>query len=186
MSILPLRSDEASAQEERFERLTTHAHPLCDVEDTTIWTEWLTILKQQRMHRREIDRLEAKLASRKVIANRAEDRQSLLEDLIELYELTVEEELRTKEDRRYVPTRFKQGIERAKNGGDPVRLVYRICRHQTGGFDVILAADRPDLTVEYLVVDNSKPYHDLFTDSTRELSAERLQQFPSWPNGTPD
>jgi len=39
---------------------------------------------------------------------------------------------------------------------------------------VILDADRPDLTVESLVVDGTKAYHDLFTDSTRKVSAERL------------
>ena len=55
-----------------------------------------------------------------------------------------------------------------------------MCRRQTEGFDVILNANRPYLTVESLVVDTTKPYHDLFTDTTRELSTQRLQQFPSW------
>lgn len=48
------------------------------------------------------------------------------------------------------------------------------------GFDVLLTADRPDLTVEQLVEDGSRGYHDLFGEQTRQLSAERLTQFPSW------
>jgi HKD family nuclease len=180
LSRLQLDSDAAAEHEERFDRLTANAVSLGVVENTTIWTEWLTVIKRQRMHLKELQRLEAQLASREVVASRDDDRRTLLNDLIELYDLTVAAGLRTKEDRRYVPTRFKQAIERAEDGGDPVRLVYRICRHQTGGFDVILSADRPKLTVEALVVDETKPYHDLFTDSTRQVAAERLLQFPSW------
>jgi HKD family nuclease len=181
LSHTPLDSEAALNQEARFERLTTNAFRLDEIENTTIWSEWLTVIKQQRRHWLELQRLETQLASREVVTSREGDKRMLLDDLIELYEVTVAARLETKEGRRYVPTRFKQGIERARDRGDPVRMVYRICRHQTGGFDVILGADRPDLTVEALVVDETKPYHDLFTDETRRLSAERLRQFPSWP-----
>lgn len=177
----PIDSVEASRQTERFERLTERAVRLDEVVDTTIWAEWETILIKQRRHRRELSRLEASLEKREIRSSRQKDRELLIADLMELYEITVAERLMTKKGRHYVPTRFLQGIRRAEAGGDPVQLVYRICRYQTDGFDVILDADRPDLTVESLVVDTTKPYHDLFTDSTRELSAERLNQFPSWP-----
>jgi hypothetical protein len=50
--------------------------------------------------------------------------------------------------RKYVPNRFRQGIGRAEENGDPVRLVFNMCRHKTEGFDVLLEANRPDLTVE--------------------------------------
>jgi len=149
-----------------------------EVLDTTIWDEWLTVVNKQRLHRRELARLEAQLYSRDVRPSRTADREQLTADLMELYELTVEAKLRTKKGYLYVPTRFLQGIRRAEDGGDPVQLVYRICRYQTDGFDVILTANRPDLTVESLVVDVEKPYHELFTDSTREISAKRLEQFP--------
>jgi HKD family nuclease len=186
LSRLPIESEEAVEQSARFERLTARAVRLDEVVDTTIWAEWKNVLIKQRLHRRELTRLEASLERREIRPNRQKDRDLLTADLMELYEQTVAERLMTKKGRHYVPTRFLQGIRRAEAGGDPIQLVYRICRHQTEGFDVILDADRPDLTVESLVVDTAKPYHDLFTDSTREISAKRLGQFQSWPGaGTP-
>lgn len=179
LSQMPLNSEDAQKQEERFEELTTNAISLDVVENTTIWTDWQITIKEQQRHRREIQRLEAKLASRDVVLSREGDRRLLIDDLARLYELTVEANLKTESGKLYRPTRFLGGIERARRGErDPVSLVHRLCRHQTGGFDVILAHNRPDLTVEVLVLDKTKPYHDLFTGSTRQLSAERLEQFP--------
>lgn len=77
-----------------------------------------------------------------------------------------------------MPSRFKQAIDRVRNGADPVQLVTRICRHASEGFDILLAHNRPDLTVEQLVVDAARPYHDLFGAQTRELSSQRLEEFP--------
>lgn len=182
LSRMAADSTEALDQEERFERLTLNAVKLDDVLGTTIWSEWLTVVTKQRMHHRELYRLEEKLSSRQVRPSRDKDRALLIADLMELYEETVIAKLPTRKGRHYVPTRFLQAIRRAEAGGDPVLLVYRMCRYETDGFGVILDADRADLTVESLVVDTAKPYHDLFTDSTRALSAERLKQFPSsWP-----
>lgn len=184
LSQMPIESEAAHQQEARFDDLTFGAVRLDKVVGTTIWAEWETVLIKQRLHRREIDRLEGSLNQREIRPGRQRDRELLIADLLALYEMTVTYQLMTKQGRRYVPTRFLQGIHRAETGGDPVQLVYRICRYQTEGFDVILEADRPDLTVESLVVDAAKPYHDLFTESTRRLSAERLKQFPSWPGGS--
>jgi hypothetical protein len=60
-----------------------------------------------------------------------------------------------------------------------VQLVTRICRHASEGFDILLAHNRHDLTVEQLVVDAARPYHDLFGAQTRELSSQRLEEFPA-------
>ncbi|MGI8576296.1 MAG: hypothetical protein ACR2MA_13460 [Egibacteraceae bacterium] len=144
-----------------------------------IWTEWLAVLKQQRHHRDELDRLGRNLAHRDPQPDRTADKAALTDDLDELYRLTVEAKLSTPSGRVYVPSRFKQAIDRARNGADPVQLVTRICRHASEGFDVLLAHDRPDLTVEQLVVDAARPYHDLFGAQTLELSSQRLEEFPS-------
>jgi hypothetical protein len=96
-----------------------------------------------------------------------------------IYEATVEKDLLTPKGHVYRPTRFLVGINRARDIGDPFELVSRLCRQQTGGFDIILEHDLPYLTVEALVVDEEKSYHGLFTQRTRELAAERLRQFPS-------
>jgi HKD family nuclease len=173
-------SVDAEAYEQRFDRLTANAASLNDVEGSAIWREWESVIKRQRALRHQLQRLEAQLNARDVIISREADRRQLLHDLDDLYEQTMAAALIQNNGRRYVPSRFKQGIERARAGGDPVLLVARICRRQTEGFDVILGADRADLTVEALVVNQTKPYHDLFTERTRQLSAERLRQFPSW------
>ena len=179
---LDVDSDEAKAHEERFAVLTARAVSLNDLEGTTIWAEWLAVMKAQSAARRQIQQAAANFDKREVILNRHEDKQKLLADLDELYDLTVAAQLPRKDGQPYYPTRFKQGVDRARDGGDPVELVTRMCRRQTEGFDVILNAERPELTVEYLVLDESKPYYDLFSPSTRKLSAERLQQFPSLPS----
>lgn len=186
LSQMPIESEAAHQQEARFDELILGSVRLDEVVGTTIWTEWQTALVKQRLHRRELSRLESSLNQREIRPSRQKDRELLIADLMGLYELTVADRLMTKQGRRYVPTRFLQGIRRAEAGGDPVQLVYRICRYQTEGFDVIRDADRPDLTVESLVVDTTRPYHDLFTESTRQLSAERLKQFPSWPSDSPE
>lgn len=46
---------------------------------------------------------------------------------------------------------------------------------------MLFVNDMPELTVEQLVLNAAKPYHDLFFGrQTRDLSADRLAQFPSW------
>jgi HKD family nuclease len=173
-------SDDAGAHEARYDGLTTDAVPLADIHDTAIWHEWLSVLKRQRAHLRELRRLESQLNSREFARSRAADNQRLLEDLDDLYERTVAANLVQHDGRHYVPSRFKQGIERVRNGADPVLFVTRVCRRASDGFNIILDADRRDLTAELLVVDESKPYHDLFSQTSKELSLERLHRFPSW------
>jgi hypothetical protein len=102
----------------------------------------------------------------------------LLDDLWDLYERTKGADLKRKDGKKYVPSRFRQQLERCRNGeADPVELTKRICRRQTEGFDVILESLRSDLTVEALVLDSQKPYHDLFVGPTREACAARMAKF---------
>jgi HKD family nuclease len=175
LSTMPADRPEAISQAERFERLTSSAVPLDAAESMAIWTEWLAVIKKQRHHRNEIDRLGRNLARRDPQPDRRADKAVLIDDLDELYRLTVDANLSTPSGRVYVPSRFKQAIDRVRNGADPVQLVTRICRHASEGFDILLAHNRPDLTVEQLVVDAARPYHDLFGAQTRELSSQRLE-----------
>jgi hypothetical protein len=177
---LPAGSPDAEAQHERFARLTLTARSLDAVEGSAIWIEWLLVIKQQLRYRRELARLQRNLDARQPIPERTDDLAQLVTDLDELYRLTVEAKLPREDGKAYVPSRFKGAIERSRVGADPVALVGRMCRKQSRGFDVLLRADRPDLTVEQLVLDTGRPYHDLFKEKTKSLSAGRLQQFPSW------
>lgn len=171
---------EAEAQQERFARLTMRAKSLDAVEGSAIWLEWLNVIKAQRALRKELVRLQRSLDEREPIPDRFADLARLVADLDELYVRTVAAKLPREDGGNYVPSRFRQAIERARAGADPVALVTRICRTQSRGFDVLLNADRADLTVEQLVLDGKRPYHDLFKEETKRLSAARLQLFPSW------
>lgn len=171
-------SAEAAEHEERFAVLTANAIPLEAAEKSPAWLEWKAQLRRRRQLDDERRRLDQKLASR-VTASREPDKSLLLHDLYDIYERTVAARLPRADGLPYVPSRFKQGLDRARDANNPVPLVARICRRQSEGFDVILRADRPDLTVEWLVVDETKSYHNLFPAETREISQARLRQFPS-------
>lgn len=174
---MPADSAEAEAQRQRLENLIAHAVPLDLVHGQAIWKEWLTVYARQAKARREMLDHGRHLAKRDPRPNRTADIATLLEDLLDLYDRTVAAKLPTSSGRAYVPSRFKQALNRCSNGADPVLLVTRMCRQSSGGFDVLLANKRADLTVEQLVLDATKPYHDLFKGQTRELSAARLQAF---------
>jgi HKD family nuclease len=174
--------DRIEAQVVRYEELTDGALPLERVKGTIAWKEWLAQIAERERLGRELGRLDAKLAKSPAV-DRDADKRLLLGDLNDIYERTVAAtDIRRLDGQKYVPNRFRQGIQRAEQNGDPVRLVFNMCRHKTEGFDVLLEANHPELTVEALVVDAGKDYHDLFQEETRRLSAERLEAFPSWPS----
>jgi HKD family nuclease len=177
---MPLSSEEAAEHEERFIELTAGAHPLETVEGTVVWSSWMQTITKSKSLRDQIQRLEEQLSEVPVRLKPEKERELLLADLYGIYHATVDKNLRTPKGNLYRPTRFLVGINRAKNEGDPFELVTRLCRRQTGGFDIILENDEPDLTVEALVVDEQKPYHRFFAEKTKELAAQRLKKFPSW------
>lgn len=177
---MPLDSEEAVEHEERFIELTAGTHPLETVEGTVVWSSWLQTITKSKSLRDQIQRLEEQLDKVPVRLKPEKERELLLADLYGIYRATVDKNLRTPKGNPYRPNRFLVGINRAKNEGDPFEFVTRLCRRQTGGFDIILENDEPYLTVEALVVDRQKPYHRFFREKTKELAAERLRKFPSW------
>jgi hypothetical protein len=177
---MPLKSEEATEQEERFLELTAGTYLLETVEGSVVWNNWLMAITKARSSRKMVQALEAQLDNTPVKLKPEEERQQLLADLYGIYEATVAEDMITPKGHLYRPTRFLVGINRARDTGDPFELVSRLCRRQTGGFDIILEHDQAQLTVEALVMDKDKSYHHLFTRRTKELAGERLKQFPSW------
>lgn len=178
---LPAPSALADAHERRFYALAAGAVSLDEAEGTAAWLLWHDQLKRRRYLADELRRLDERLAATASV-DRTGDKHALCDDLEELYELTRAARLPRRDGQPYVPTRFKQAIDRGRRLGDPVSVVGNICHRQTEGFDVLLEANRPELTVEALVVDPTKPYHSLFTEETRRRSRERLRQFPGEPD----
>jgi HKD family nuclease len=173
-----LDSVAAQAQVDRLGQLTRNALPLEQVVGTTIWHEWLAVISRQDQLRRQLAAIERQLNLREPAADRSEDKARLIDDLQALYDATVAAGLRRADGGLYAPTRLLDGIRRARAGvRDPVQLVADVIRKRTGGFDILLNANAVELTLEYLVLDASKPYRDLWTDRSRELARERVAMF---------
>jgi hypothetical protein len=101
----------------------------------------------------------------------------LFEDAIEIYERARKEVTIPRSDgtrQKYAAVRYKQQIERARDNDELVPAVARIIKKRTTGFDHLEAAGRQDLMLENLVLDPSKPYHRLFTTSTKEIARQRM------------
>ena len=177
---MPLKSEEAIEQEERFVELTAGTYLLETIEGSVAWNSWLMMITKSKSSRNLIQMLERQLDEMPIKLRPEQERRQLLADLYGIYEATVDKNLFTPKGHLYRPTRFLVGINRARDSGDPFELVSRLCRQQTGGFDIILEHDQPELTVEALVMNEQKPYHRLFTQRTKELAGKRLKQFPSW------
>lgn len=185
---MPAGGPEAAVQAERFDRLTANALPLESVHGGATWREWLHLIREERRRRSsELERLARSLANRDPQPDRTADKEALTSDLEDLYRRTREAKLQKESGGTYNPSRFGQAIARARAGqGDPVRIVTSICRRRSSGFDILFENGRRDLTVEVLVLDPSKPYHDLFGDETRALCVERLRAFDDAEVGARD
>lgn len=91
--------------------------------------------------------------------------------------LATRAERRWRPRQKYAAVRYKQQIERAHDEDTLVPAVARIVRKPTLGFGHLAEANRPDLMVETLVLDTSKPYHHFFTPKTIQLARERMAEY---------
>ena len=73
--------------------------------------------------------------------------------------------------------RYKQQIERAYANNELVPAIARIVKQPTVGFGHLEAAERPDLMVENLVLDETKPYHRLFDPKTVRIAQQRMAEY---------
>lgn len=113
----------------------------------------------------------------------ASDVQSALDqlyaDALEIYERARQEVTIPRSDGRrqkYAAVRYKQQIDKAYEEGELVPAIARIVRKPTLGFGHLEAAGRPDLMVETLVLDTTKPYHRFFTPTTVETARQRMSE----------
>ncbi|MFI5004393.1 MAG: hypothetical protein ACHQE6_05200 [Solirubrobacterales bacterium] len=101
-------------------------------------------------------------------------------DAMEIYERARREVTIPRKDgtrQKYAAVRFKREIEKAHEDGTLVRTVARIVRRPTVGFGHLDAANRPDLMLENLVLDTTKPYHRFFTEKTIETARTRMAAY---------
>src|SRR3954447_16235182 len=87
--------------------------------------------------------------------------EQLYEDAMQIYEgarkdVTIERS--DGREQKYAPVRYKQQIEKGHGEGMLVPTIARIIKRPTLGFGHLAKAGRPDLMVETLVLDDTKPY----------------------------
>jgi HKD family nuclease len=167
------------AQRRRFDVLTEGSIPLDLFEGSIAWRTWTQQLDRRAEMEKRLAALDRELAESPAVDREAHKAQ-LMSDLWDLYERTLAARLIKDDGHVYNPSGFRLQLEGKRGPKEPVPIAASICKSGTDGFDTILKADRPELTVEFLVVDALKPYHDLFPAETRRVSAERLWRFPSW------
>ena len=107
---------------------------------------------------------------------------ALYTDARALYEWAGQEVTIERSDRRrqkFLSSRYLDQFERGHAEGMLVPTVASMIRNRNrgSGFEHLARAGRPDLTLESLVVDGTKPYRRLFTAQTREIAARRLEPF---------
>ncbi len=105
---------------------------------------------------------------------------ALYDDALGIYESARREvtiERADGREQKYAPTRFKQQIDKGNDEGTLVPTVARIIRRPTLGFGHLEKARRPDLMLETLVLDASRPYHRLFSAKTIDIARERMDAY---------
>jgi len=105
---------------------------------------------------------------------------ALYEDAIAIYERARREVTIPRKDggtQKYAAVRFKQEIDKARQEGTLTATVARIIRKPTLGLGHLAAANRHDLMLENLVLDEAKPYHRFFTPNTIDTARVRMEEY---------
>jgi hypothetical protein len=110
--------------------------------------------------------------------NQAEE--ALYNDLLSIYARAgaeVSYETDAGDKKAYWPKRFLQAVKRAKKNGELFPFVERLVQEgePSRGFFILKKAERLDLTVEALVIDEEKPYKDRVEFATLEAARYRLR-----------
>ncbi len=106
--------------------------------------------------------------------------EQLYDDALEIYERARREVTISRSDgttQKYAAVRYKQQIERGYEQSILVPTIANIIRQRTSGFDHLENAERPDLMLETLVLDVSRPYHYLFTATTIATARKRMEDY---------
>lgn len=104
----------------------------------------------------------------------------LYRDAVEIYDRARREVTIERKDGvrvPYVPVRYKQAIDKGYAENGLVPAIARIVRKPTLGFGHLAEQRRPDLMLEQLILDTTKPYHHLFSARTIELARERMEDY---------
>jgi hypothetical protein len=104
---------------------------------------------------------------------------ALHQDMRAIAEETPKSGARTRVGHRYYPSRFVQAADRAVEHGVIVKRCQKWLHEPIpdGTLDPLIDANRPDLTLEWLVLDPQRPYYECFSEEDREAAKRRLTRF---------
>jgi hypothetical protein len=123
---------------------------------------------------------EGKAMSPTAIASEAADLEALYQDIQHIYETARREVTISRSDgtqQKYAANRFKQQMDRAYSEGRLISAVASTVERRTQGFEHLENAERDDLMLETYVLDESKPYHHLFSTRTLQAARERMADY---------
>jgi hypothetical protein len=82
------------------------------------------------------------------------------------------------EKRPYWANRYRQALQRSVEADEVIEFVERLVtqKEPSRGFGYLKDAGRLNLSAEALVVDESKPYHSMFSQDAVEAALERLAE----------
>lgn len=163
----------------RFETFFAHGVPIEQLKNDRYWTRWAEVAAKRKAAESELLHLDQELAA---AAGTPAENAQLYADLLEIYEIAKSEVTIISDDgseRPYIAHRFKQAIDRGNAEGTLVPVVSRIVNGPTEGFNRLAEADRRDLIVETLVLDETKTYHRFFTAKTKALAQQNLDRYDS-------
>jgi HKD family nuclease len=171
----PLEGHDADAQRHRFESLVDGAIALDRFENSIAWHQWQRQLRRRAELEDKLRDMDAELAGSHP-ESRDADKRALLDDLWGIYNRTRDAKIRKADGTIYTPSGLRLELEGKRGETEPVKIACRLCRGETDGFDEMIKAGHPELTVEFLLVDADKPYHSLIPADIRAVSEERLRE----------
>ena len=165
------------------ENMRVNLHMKADALSQKVWTHKVADNKSeglvfQFLGSDEMETMRMSVAEEPTSATAA--LEQLYSDAIEIYERARAEVTIEREDGRrqkYAAVRFKQQIDKGYEENALVPTVAQIIRKRTLGYGHLEAAKRPDLMLETLVIDNTKPYHRFFTPKTVQTARDRMDEY---------
>lgn len=104
--------------------------------------------------------------------------RALVDDLRQIGEEAPGSGARDRAGNPYRPSYYLRAVETAAEKNQVVERVRQwVHEPPTIGFNALVDADRPDLTVESLVLQQGTPYELLFTEEDRAAADSRLEPF---------
>jgi HKD family nuclease len=164
-------SDAAAAHLHRFSQLIVDRLSLEELTDTPYWERWEVLQTRLANEQRDLADELSKPLGLPDPRHRAL-REALLRNLQE----TKDSLIPLESGGPWVPQRTINMVNKADDA-ELVPMLARIIKETKTGFSLLVNHGRDDLLFERLVLDESLPFHSLFSEDMKQAARERLNEF---------